>query len=494
MPKSQKTEDATKSGICPKCGGLMEGGVCGSCGYTGSEPTALTEDGCQKTKIDGECDACSLKDGCKRRKGMEDGCKDSKKTKADGSSRVERIDYWGPLNESVRETKPFTETPEGFYQGRAAVTCTGIFRYLQPDGTVVNEFLPPEEAFKAESLATLALKPLTNGHPKEKVTADTYAKVSVGTVGKDITNDAYNVYADISINSKDAVEDAKNGRTGLSCGYSCNLIEEGEVSYPVTGWDSDAGMYKEIGRTVYKVPGIINGMPYDKIQTDRTYNHLSLVDEPRGGDALHLRFDGADSVGVLVPRTDGNQAAGAKPNNSAQEESRMKKIRLDGATDYEVHEAVAAHIEKLDGDVSSLTSAKAKADADLAAANAALETVKKDAADLAAAMPSKIQEAVTARLALVQKADGFKVAVKHEDSDDQIKAAVVKAAMPTVNTDGMDSVKLDAHFEAACALLGTKDASASQRQDASNGIPPKQEDKADGSDWNAYQASARESR
>ena len=457
MAKSSKSTDD----LCPECG---------------KDPCAcespMTEDGCKKTKVDEGCDKCGLKDGCTKRKGMmEDGCKGSKKMKADGSSRVERIDYWGPLNEIVRETKPFKETPEGFYQGRAAVTCTGIFRYLQPDGSIVHEFLPPEEAFEHESLETLALKPLTNGHPKEKVTSDTYSKVSVGTVGKDITNDAYNVYADISIQAKSAVDDAKAGRTGLSCGYSTDLIEEGEVSYPVTGWKD--GEYKEIGRTVYKVPGIINGMPYDKIQTKRVYNHLALVDVPRGGDSLHLRFDGADTIGILVPRVDGKGAVGTKTHNSAQEENRMKKIRLDGAVEHEVPEPVAAYIEKLDGEVSKLTSDKAKADADLSAANAALDTVKKDHADFVGSFPTKVQDAVTARLALVAKADGFKVAVKHEDSDDAIKAAVIVAAMPTVKTDGMDTVKLDAHFEAACALLSTPrtDAAASQRQDASNGKP-----------------------
>ena len=65
--------------------------------------------------------------------------------------------------------------------------------------------------------------------------------------------------------------------------------------------------------------------------------------------------------------------------------------------------------------------------------------------------------------------------MKHEDSDDAIKAAVVKAAMPQVNTDGMDATRLDAHFEAACNLLATPKADpvSSQRKDASDGVPPK---------------------
>ncbi len=475
---------ATKTDIgtpCPKC--QQSPCACEEPEGTGSKGMdgVAKCDKCGKPLVDGKCatDACG-----------------TKKPRTDGSSRVERIDYYGDLNRSAETTEALETTASGALMGKAAITCVGVFRYLQADGSIRNEFRPPEEVFRKESLESFELVPLTNLHPKEKVVPSNYKTYAVGSLGEEIEHDAYNVYAELTIQDETAIADVKNGRTGLSCGYSCDVTESGEVSYPIMGWNDDYSQRIEVGSTKYPVPGVWGGIPYDAIQTNIIGNHVALVDVPRGGDSLHLRFDGADTVGVLVPRADGNPAAGSKPN-SAQEENRMSKIRLDGATDYEVPEPVAAHIEKLDGTVSQLTSDKAKADADLAAANAALETVKKDAADLAASMPSRVQEAVSARLALVAKADGFKIAVKHEDSDEAIKSAVIVAAMPSVKTDGMDAVKLDAHFEAACALLSAAparmDSAASQRLDASNGTPAK-EDKEDGTNWAAYQAKARDAK
>lgn len=155
----------------------------------------------------------------------------------------------------------------------------------------------------------------------------------------------------------------------------------------------------------------------------------------------------------------------------------MKKIRLDGAVEHEVPDAVAIHIDALDAKVANLTKDKADGEAKLAAANAALETVKKERDDALFAIPSKIQEGVSARLALVEKADGYKVTIKHEDSDDSIMGAIIVAAMPSVKVDGMDAVSREAHYTAACSLLdakkqdGDSGASGSQRQSVADGVP-----------------------
>ena len=452
--------------ICPKCKGLMEGGVCGSCGHTSEEPMARSEDKAPKT-----CDKCGkvhASDACTPK---------PKKPMADGATF--HADYWGPLNEHVRRTKPMKETTDGFYEGSAAVTCIGVFRYLMPGGKVENRFRPPEEVFNEESMDTLELATLTNGHPATGVSPDNFQKVAVGSLGEEIENDAYNVYADITIRDAKAIADTKAGRTGLSCGYSAVLVTSGEVSYPVMGYREDPtdGVYKEmeIGRQIYKVPGVWGGIPYDAIQTQIRYNHVALVDVPRGGDALHLQFDGAESFGVLVPSTDGNQADGN--TNSEQERSPMKKIHLDGEVQYEVPEPVAQHIDGLNAKVASIAQIqadKADAEAKLAAANAALATVNQDAADLKASLPQKIADGVKAQLELVATVQGLGVAVKAEDSADEIRKATIKAAMPKVQLDGMDEVQIAAHFDAACALLTErKDPVASQRLSVADGVPSK---------------------
>lgn len=413
----------------------------------------------------------------------------AKKAMADGATL--HADYWGPLNEHVRRTKPMKETANGFLEGSAAVTCVGVFRYLMPDGKVENRFRPPEEVFNEDSLETLELATLTNGHPAAGVTPENFSQVAVGSLGEEIENDAYNVYADLTIKDAKAIADAKAGRTGLSCGYGAVLVTEGEVSYPVKGWQEDPidGQYKEmeIGRTVYKVPGVWGGVPYDAIQTQIVYNHVALVDVPRGGDALHMQFDGAENLGVLVKHTDGNQAGGHQ--HSEQERNHMKKIHLDGQeAEFEVPEAVATHIDGLRTKVAGIAKIeadKADAEAKLAAANAALATVNADASDLKASIPQKIVDGVKDQLALVAKVQELGVQVKAEDSAAHIRKETVKAAMPKVQADSLEGLALDAHFDAACAVLADrKNPDAGQRQSVADGVPPKtpsiQADSAEG--------------
>lgn len=443
------------------------------------------------------CDKCGqpMDAGCKCKS---DGCgtkaPKGKKPMADGATF--HADYWGPLNEHVRRTKPMKETDAGFLEGAAAVTCTGVFRYLMPGGKVENRFRPPEEVFNEESMDTLELATLTNGHPATGVSPENFQKVAVGSLGEEIENDAYNVYADITIKDAKAIADAKAGRTGLSCGYYAVLVTSGEVSYPVMGYQEDPadGVYKvmEIGRQVYKVPGVINGMPYDAIQTQIRYNHVALVDVPRGGDSLHMQFDGSESLGFLVQHTDGNPAGG--PQHSEQERTHMKKIHLDGQeVAFEVPEAVALHIDGLSAKVGTLTKDHADAEAKLAAANAALEAVQKDAADLKDSIPQKIVDGVKDQLALVARVQELGIVVRAEDAADHIRKETVRAAMPKVQADSLEGVALDAHFDAACAVLADrKNPDAHQRMSVADGVPSKtpiiQADSAEAKMANAWKS------
>ena len=166
----------------------------------------------------------------------------------------------------------------------------------------------------------------------------------------------------------------------------------------------------------------------------------------------------------------------------------MKKIHLDGEVQYEVPEPVAQHIDGLNAKVASIAQIqadKADAEAKLAAANAALATVNADASDLKASIPQKIADGVRDQLALVAKVQGLGVAVKSEDSADEIRKAAIKEAMPKVTLDGMDEVQIAAHFDAACALLTErKDPVVSQRLSVADGVPSKtpsiQADSAEG--------------
>jgi uncharacterized protein len=474
---------------CPKCGTDMDPKKpCPDCGHEIGAPKK-SEDSIKPPKIveedlSGNCK--DSKDACTKK--MDGKCPDGCKGKKAKSGSVDRIDYWGDLNASATMTEPLESTGNGALIGKAAIFGTGVYRYMGADGKVTAEFRPPEEVFSKDTLASYRMVPLTNNHPAEKVTPDNAKKYAVGNLGEHLSTDAYNAYARIIIHDSEAIAAVEAGRTGLSGGYSCDVVTEGEVSYPVMGWKKDTdGEWKEmeVARTVYKIPGNFNGTPYDAIQTNIRGNHVALVDIPRGGDALHLRFDGADvGVGVRISDT--------QPTPTNQKESQMAKIKLDGAHEHEVPEAVKVHLDSLDAKVASLEAEKKDSAAALSAANAALAAVQKERDDALSAMPSKVQEAVSARLALVEKVDGYGVEVKHEDSEDDIKRSVVASAMPSVNLDGMDAVNLSAHFAAACTILDSKktDGTPAQLQQMQKPKADSQ-DKVDGSDWGAYQESIR---
>ena len=485
MPKTSKTTDSDMK--CPNCGGEVENGACkdDACGY-------------KKPKGD-ECKGPMERE--EPEESMEDGRK-KPKAKTDGTvRRVDRIDYWGPLNQAAERTEPMKPTASGALKGKAAITCVGVFRYLAEDGTIRNEFRPPEEVFKKESIDSWELATLTNGHPAEKVTPSNYKQVAVGSLGEEIEHDAYNVYAEITIQDADAIEAVQKGRTGLSGGYSCDMVSSGTVSYPVMGWQRDPidGEYKEmeIGRTEYKVPGNWGGIPYDEIQTNIIGNHVALVDVPRGGDALHLRFDSADTeVGIRVPPTEApaTKADGTTPQLRTGGET-MKKIRLDGAVEHEVPEAVALHIDALDAKVKALDSEKSSLQGKLDSAEEALAAEKKARTDEATGFQAKLDSAVQSRIALVTLAT--KHGVKADGADSDIRSALILKAFPAAKLDGKDAAYIDARYDAALELLEASEAkredssAQAQKQSVSEGAPAAKSDKADGSDWSSYQADLR---
>ena len=172
----------------------------------------------------------------------------------------------------------------------------------------------------------------------------------------------------------------------------------------------------------------------------------------------------------------------------------MKKIHLDGQeVAFEVPEAVALHIDGLSAKVGTLTKDHADAEAKLAAANAALEAVQKDAADLKDSIPQKIVDGVKDQLALVAKVQELGIVVRAEDAADHIRKETVQVAMPKVQADSLEGVALDAHFDAACAVLADrKNPDAHQRMSVANGVPSKtpiiQADSAEAKMANAWKS------
>lgn len=305
---------------------------------------------------------------------------------------------------------------DGFLHDQPILTRAGVFTYRNPDGSMRREYRPPEEVFRADSLASYRGKPITIRHPTEGMVSPSNARrVSVGTIISEGRQDGDNVRADIVIHDPAAL----GGNRELSVGY--------HLDYDPT-------------------PGTtLDGQCYDGVQRNIMPNHLSVVPAARAGRIARLNLDGDEII-------------------ENEEEKPMAKIRLDGI-DYEAAPEVvnalnrattrADEAEQKTGEVQkrldSVTAERDGLKAKVDAHPAELEKVRKDAADIVTAN-------VKARVDLLQTATGFRIDKAEDMSDKEIKVAVVKA----VRGDSFDPEgKSDAYIDAAFDL-----AKADKRNDA----------------------------
>ena len=313
-----------------------------------------------------------------------------------------------------------TKTAEGFIRDTPIVGRTGILVYRNADGTERKEYRPPEEAFKADSLASLQGKPITIGH-KAYVTAGNAAQVApVGSVLSAGRQDGNNIVADIVVYNLDT--DSRE----LSCGYTLTLDE---------------------------TPGVTpDGQHYDAVQRNITYNHLAIV--PKG------------RAGIARLNMDGEQVIDEEEQKEEQKMAEMTKVRLDSGIEYDCAPEVKVEIEKMRKD-----SAEAKKDYDtLQAKFDALEAeLKKEQegrkadADTAKA---NFDEAVKARVELLKVAEAHKVVNADSMTDTEIKTAVIKAVRgDAINLDGKSADYIEAAYDMAKAdVKQHEDGMAEQRK------------------------------
>lgn len=294
-------------------------------------------------------------------------------------------------------------TPEGFLLDSPIVARTGIYTYLQPDGSVRREYRPPCEVFAEDALVSFKGKPITVLHPKSgKVTADTARKVTIGTIMSPAyrKNDT-DVSCDIIIHSPKEIK----GFRELSVGYSVELEE---------------------------TPGVTSaGEPYDAVQHLIRCNHLAVVPNARAGRKARLNLDGNEVLDSF----------------ESEENENMVKIRID-SNEFEVDQAVANHITAL---TNKCDAAAAKADAaetkftqvttELAQVktDSAEQKVKLDATEAERdALKGKLDAAADEKKAAVEEAvEKAKAEVKERtDLDACAKKAQVE------KTDGLDNKAL----------------------------------------------------
>jgi len=310
---------------------------------------------------------------------------------------------------------------------KAYPTKAGVLSYRNADGTITKELRHPDEVFKQDSLASLALKPFSIEHRGGLLDPNTVGIESAGSVGENIGQEGNYVTCSIGVHRKDAIDKIMNGEAvELSAGYTCEID---------------------------KTSGIYDGHPYDQKQVNIRYNHLTLTKTARA-DGCRIRLDSGDAI--LAEETainsNSNEVAIMKVIEKQIPARQVGEFRLDSEKltvpedQVNVVDTLQAREELL---VEEMQKISAKLDS-LASDNA---KIKEQVKGFEGYIPaSEIKEKVQERAELLSIAKEFKLDSAEDMDNKAIKKAVV-AKVGSHNAERLDneSAYLDAAFDMAKA-------------------------------------------
>lgn len=134
------------------------------------------------------------------------------------------------------------ETGEGFLICRnVPIARTGSMDYLEselnPAGNsskMVKVLRSPEEVFSEAALSSFEGKPVTNEHPPELLTPETYSLYAKGhaqNIRKGVGEWEGHMMADLHIQDEMLIREVQEGKREISCGYECIWSDNGDGTY-----------------------------------------------------------------------------------------------------------------------------------------------------------------------------------------------------------------------------------------------------------------------
>ncbi len=361
------------------------------------------------------------------------------------------------------EVRGIERTPQGGLRVAGAVARTGVLVYQTTDGRTVREYVSPEVLFAADSVASLRGAPITDLHPVDDagkpvlVTAATWKKYSVGTLGDTARADGALLVADLLV--QDAAEVAlveAQQRRELSCGY--------EAEIDATPGVSPAGEH------------------YDQAQTSRLYNHVGLGPPGwgRAGPSVALRMDAAGHVLPAAPPPPVSSAVTHARLDAAKDSSPMKTVLKIAGREYTLR------ADALEGDAAAAQGAVDQTAMQLDQLEKALQdalgqvalykaqcAAQKTAAAPAAPADGSPEEAMALDSKIARRealrADARAAGLSDDEAkalvgkpDVEIMRAVLAKALPETKLDGFSVDRLAGMFTATVAAAKRAAAAAAK--------------------------------
>jgi hypothetical protein len=280
---------------------------------------------------------------------------------------------------TVRDEYKPRITRDGYLTATPRIARTGIQEYSAAEVGLTDRnptdrirvYRSEDEVFDAAALASMAHRPVTDGHPSVAVTSDNWREYARGDTGDEIIRDGQFIRVPIKLMDAALINDVKNGKRELSVGYTCDL----EI---IDGTTPD-------------------GHKYDAVQRNIRANHLAVCQTARGGPQLAIvdeRRETHEPLNGERPMAEVKMTFDGVPFSVSDSTAEAVVNKIMQARDA----AVAKNVT----DASTITALTTERDT-LQGEKVALEARLKDAED-----PAKLQAAAVKRAALV--ADAKKIA------------------------------------------------------------------------------------
>jgi len=308
------------------------------------------------------------------------------------------------------------ERDDGSVVVDASISRVGVLPYLQADGSIRQEFRPPEEVGAPESLKSFELRPVTFfEHPEQMLAVDDTTDTDAikdhltGFTGSSVTFDGEHVNTEIVFTGRDSIDGISDGVIELSPGYQVLVVDVAEaMDLP----------------SVAASPGVWKGQTYTHVQRQIRGNHVTQLKRGRQGASVSLRLDSA--IEMTTQKKD--------------QEVAPETITLMGQTFEEVPATLAAVLNALMATgiipATAPEPSPAEPSSEPAASNSVPVTLKSDDSNKDTDMDKKEREAFQAKL----DAANEKVAKLEKDQE----------KLP-------DNVRADISFEVnAASVLGEK--------------------------------------
>jgi hypothetical protein len=335
---------------------------------------------------------------------------------------------------------------DGYMAGKVRAARTGVQTYLGkevgwPERETVAVYRPLDEVMRLDALGSYKGKPITDGHPKVRVTSENWGDLARGTV-MGVQRDGDAVALDVTISAKSLVDKLESG-------------EARELS---------AGYVAKIDRTPGTAP---DGTAYDAVQRDLYIDHLAVVPKGRAGSEFRVG-DGADWGArpldreiIEHPKKEGQDVSDAHTTtvtvgDGAVPTTEAGAIRIKGLQDSLT--SAQKSITDKDTEIADLKKQIETKDGEIAAAKKSLEDATK---------PEALADAVKQRGKVTEA--GKKAGMSEEDMDKMDDAAIRRAVVAKSLGDEQAKAMSDAAIEGAFAFASQGAPTATRTHDADLG-------------------------